>query len=81
MAAPMFVSEAAGPTTRSDPRALLPAMLQRVQPEVNEVRRILMIEDAEDTAFIVEFVEHRSDAKCTRPSAASQEVTFTASGS
>ncbi len=43
---------------RGDPGALLPPMLQRVQAEVNEVRGILMVQDAEDAAFIVKLVEH-----------------------
>jgi hypothetical protein len=33
-------------------------MLQGIQPEVNDVRRVLMVENAKDTAFIVELVEH-----------------------
>jgi hypothetical protein len=34
-------------------------MLQRVQPEVGEVGRFGVPEDAEDTTFVLEFVEHR----------------------
>ncbi len=43
---------------RGDPGALLPAVLQGVQPEVDEVGRILVVEDAEDTALFSELVEH-----------------------
>src|SRR5438132_5326817 len=35
---------------RRDSGALLTAMLQRVEAEVDEVRRVLMIDDAEDAA-------------------------------
>src|SRR2546430_1471004 len=35
---------------RGDSRALLPAMLQRVKAEVDEVRRVFMVDDAEDSA-------------------------------
>ena len=46
---------------RSDPGALLAAMLQRIETEVDEVRRIPVIQDAEDPAFFFEFVEHHED--------------------
>jgi len=39
-----------------DPRRLLPAMLQRMQAECHERRRIGMAEDAEDPALIVKMV-------------------------
>src|SRR5204863_7561934 len=35
---------------RGDAGAFLTAMLQRVQTEVDEVRRVFMVDDAEDTA-------------------------------
>ena len=41
-----------------DTGALLAAMLQRVQPEVGEVRRFRMAVDGEDAAFFVELIEH-----------------------
>jgi hypothetical protein len=34
-------------------------MLQRVKPEIDDVRRVLMVEDREDTAFVVKLVEHQ----------------------
>jgi len=46
---------------RRDAGALLSAVLQRVQSEVDEVRRIRMVEDAEDTALFFEFVEHHKE--------------------
>jgi hypothetical protein len=33
-------------------------MLQRIQTEVNDVRRVLMIENRKNAAFIVKLVEH-----------------------
>ena len=39
-----------------DAGALLPAVLQRIEPEVREIRRLGMPEDPEDAALIVEFV-------------------------
>jgi hypothetical protein len=33
-------------------------MLQRVQAEVDEIPGIRVIEDAEDTALVVKFIEH-----------------------
>jgi hypothetical protein len=45
---------------RSNPRTLLPPMLQRVKPEIDDVRGVLMVENREDTAFIMELVEHRT---------------------
>ncbi len=41
-----------------DAGALLAAMLQRVEAEVGEVGRLRVAEDAEDTALVLEFVEH-----------------------
>ena len=46
------------PVGGDDARALLAAMLQRVQAEVGEVRRLGMPEDPEDAAFVFEFIEH-----------------------
>ena len=43
---------------RGDPRALLSAMLQRVQPEVGEVRGLRVAEDPEDAALFAKLVEH-----------------------
>ena len=45
---------------RGDAGALLPAMLQRVQPEVGEVRGLGVAEDPEDAALVLELVEHRA---------------------
>jgi len=42
----------------SDPRTLLPPVLEGVEAEVDEIRRIPVVEDAEDAAFVVELVEH-----------------------
>src|SRR5205807_957423 len=44
---------------RSNPGALLPPMLQCIEAEVHDVRGVLMVEDGEDTAFVVKLVEHR----------------------
>jgi hypothetical protein len=33
-------------------------MLQRVQPEINEVRGVVMVQHAEDAAFLFEFIVH-----------------------
>ena len=41
-----------------DAGALLPAVLQRVEAEVGEVRRLGVAEDAEDAALVLELVEH-----------------------
>ena len=41
-----------------DARALLAAVLQRVQAEVGHVGRFGVAEDAEDAALVLEFVEH-----------------------
>ena len=41
-----------------DAGALLAAMLQRVEPEIREVGGLGIAEDAEDAAFVFEFVEH-----------------------
>ena len=45
---------------RGDAGALLPAVLQRVEPEVGHVGRFGMAEDAEDAALVLEFVQHVS---------------------
>ena len=45
---------------RDDAGAFLPTVLQGVQPEVGEVGRLGVPEDAEDAAFVFELVEHRS---------------------
>jgi hypothetical protein len=39
---------------RSEPGALLSAMLQRIQPQIDEVGRVAMVEDAEDAAHAEE---------------------------
>jgi hypothetical protein len=39
-----------------DPSRLLPAMLQRVQAEVGQLRRLFMAEYAEDTTFVMKTV-------------------------
>ena len=44
---------------RGDAGALLPAVLQRVQAEVGEVRGLGMAEDPEDAALVLELIEHR----------------------
>ena len=41
-----------------DAGALLTAMLQRVEAEVGEVRRLGMAEDPEDAALVLELVQH-----------------------
>jgi hypothetical protein len=46
------------PVGRGNARALLPAVLHRVQPEVREVRRLGVAVDAKDAAFVVELVQH-----------------------
>src|SRR5215831_1725525 len=47
---------------RGDAGALLPAMLKRIETEIGHVGRFGMTEDAEDAAFVLEFVEHGSYA-------------------
>src|SRR5271166_3137315 len=42
---------------RDNARGFLPAMLQRVEPQVGEVGRLRMSEHAEDATFLVERVE------------------------
>jgi len=39
-----------------DPRGFLPAVLERVQPEGDEARRIVGAPDAEDSALLVQLV-------------------------
>ena len=48
------------PSEAAMPGALLPAVLQRVQAEVGEVRGLGMTEDPEDAALVLELVEHRT---------------------
>ena len=43
---------------RCDAGAFLPAMLQRIKPQVGQIRRFGMPVDREDAALFVEFVEH-----------------------
>ena len=43
---------------RDDADGLLPPMLQRIEAEVDEIRRIRPPEDAKNTALFVELVEH-----------------------
>jgi hypothetical protein len=43
---------------RSDTGALLAPMLERIEPEVCHVGRFGMSEDAENAAFVLEFIEH-----------------------
>ena len=38
--------------------ALLPPVLQGVQPQVGEVGRLGIAEDSEDAAFVLEFIQH-----------------------
>src|SRR5262249_14800565 len=46
-------------TVRADySGGLLAAVLQSVQPEVSQPRRLLMAENAEDTTLFSEFIEH-----------------------
>ena len=42
-----------------DAGALLPAMLQRIEAEVGEIRGLGVAEDPEHAAFFLELVEHR----------------------
>src|SRR6185436_5224241 len=48
------------PVGGDDAGAFLAAVLQRVQAEVGEVGRFGVAEDAEDAAFVLELIEHRS---------------------
>ena len=58
------------PSLVADARALLAAMLQRIEPEVRQLGRFRMAVDGEDAALVVEFVEHGSQviagAACVR---------------
>ena len=47
------------PIGGSDARALLTAMLERVEAEVSEVARLGVPEDSENATFVAEFVEHQ----------------------
>jgi hypothetical protein len=52
-----------------DAGALLSAVLERVQAEVHEVGGLTMSEDTEDSALVLEFIEHDSPAgRGARPS-------------
>ena len=51
-----------------DPRALLSAVLQRVQPEVGHVGGFGVAEDPEDAALVLEFVQHRRFPRSSYPS-------------
>jgi hypothetical protein len=44
---------------RGDPGALLTAVLESIEAEVDEIGGIAMVQDAEDTALVFEFVEHQ----------------------
>ena len=57
-----------------DAGALLSAMLERVEAEVGEIRRFGVTEDAEDTALVFEFVQHRSGPSILRRSPARSSV-------
>src|SRR5260370_7182573 len=46
---------------RDDAGGFLAAMLQRIQPEICEVRRFGMAEDAEDTTLVVEVIVGESE--------------------
>lgn len=45
------------PIARTDPGALLAAMLERVQTQVGKIRGFGMAVDGDHTAFFVEFIE------------------------
>ena len=49
-----------------DAGALLTAMLQRIESEVREVRRLRMAEDAEDAAVVLKFVARHHAARCLK---------------
>src|SRR5213080_3257844 len=63
---PMFASECTG---FSDTEAM-PALLQRIKAEVDDVRRVVMVQHAEDTALFFELVEHGQEMWRTECSAA-----------
>ena len=46
------------PVGRDDAAALLPAVLEGVEPQVGQIRRLGVAVDAEDAAFVLELVEH-----------------------
>jgi hypothetical protein len=48
----------AGAIGRDDTRAFLPAMLERVQPEVGQIGGLGISENSEDAAFVPEFIQH-----------------------
>ena len=53
------------PAIRYDNAAgLLPAMLQRIEPEVSHARGFRVAVDAEDAALFVEFVAQQVDQSC-----------------
>jgi hypothetical protein len=54
-----------------DTAGLLPAMLQRVQPEIDHVGRFGVAVDPHDRAFVVEFVRHRHQLRVYRRPVAS----------
>jgi hypothetical protein len=43
-----------------DARGFLPAMLQRMQPEISQFLSLRVSVDCYDAAFVVEFIEHVS---------------------
>ena len=49
---------------RGDPRALLSAMLQRVQTEIGEVCSLRSIEDTDYAAFFMKLVDSESPGLC-----------------
>jgi len=57
---PISLSETIRPSsvTEAMPAHSCPRVLQGIQPEIHGVRGVLSVGDAEDTAFIVELVEH-----------------------
>jgi 2C-methyl-D-erythritol 2,4-cyclodiphosphate synthase len=54
-----FFDEKLSPVRGADSRALLPSMLQCIEPEIGEVGSLRMTIDAEYPALFVDIVEHR----------------------
>jgi hypothetical protein len=48
-----------GAVGRHDAARLLPSMLEGKQPQLSQRRRFSMAKDAENTAFLVKFVERK----------------------
>src|SRR5689334_8886971 len=66
---------------RDDPRGLLPAMLERVQSEVGDVRGLGVAVDREDAALVVEVVVLRGCAGRGGPWIEDREAPLHAPGS